>query len=157
MRSKVTDSTPMIVKDTVRENTTRTSNYSIKNRGAGTMSMTIGTDLVSIDRFLEFAQDITHPVLKKMFTQNELDYCFAKETAEPHLAVRFAGKEAVIKALYSRGIEEVWYTDIEILNEQNGVPVVMLKKEPFKDLKLEISLAHCEDKALAFVVIIGED
>lgn len=119
--------------------------------------MTIGTDIVSIHRFHEFAQDTNHPVLKKIFTQNELDYCFAKDAVEPHLAARFAGKEATIKALYSRGISDVWYTDIEILNRHDGVPFVKLKKEMYKDLKLEISLAHCEDKALAFVVILGDD
>jgi len=121
------------------------------------MTITIGADIVSIDRFNEFSHDINHPSLKKIFTQSELNYCFAKETAEPHLAVRFAGKEATIKALYSQGIENIWYTDIEIVNEQNGVPNVTLKKETFKDLKLKISLAHCEDKALAFVIVFGDD
>jgi len=119
--------------------------------------MTVGTDIVSIQRFQEFAHSIDHPTLKKIFTRNELDYCFSKGAAEPHLAVRFAGKEATIKALYSRGIQDVWYTDIEILNKQNGVPVVKLKKEIYKNLRFEISLAHCEEKAIAFVVILGDD
>ncbi len=119
--------------------------------------MTIGADIVSIQRFLEFAHDINHPALKKIFTQGELDYCFSKDAVEPHLAARFAGKEAMIKALYSRGIQDVWYADIEILNKQNGVRVARLKKDMYKNLKLEISLAHCEDKATAFVVILGEN
>lgn len=121
------------------------------------MGMTIGVDIVSIHRFDEFTRDITNPALKKMFTQNELDYCFAKDAAEPHLAVRFAGKEATIKALYSRGISDVWYTDIEILNKKNGVPYVKIKKEILKEIELKISIAHCEDKAIAFVVILGDD
>jgi len=121
------------------------------------MNITIGTDIVSIDRFFEFSHDINHPTLKKMFSQRELDYCFAKESAEPHLAVRFAGKEATIKALHSRGIEDIWFTDIEILNGQNGVPNVILKKEILNDLKFKISLTHCEDKALAFVIVLGDD
>ncbi len=121
------------------------------------MRMTIGTDIVSIHRFNEFAHDINHPALKKIFTKDELDYCFSKDAAEPHLAARFAGKEAMIKALYARNIQDVWYTDIEILNKPNGVPVVELKKDTYNNLKLEISLAHCEDKAIAFVVILGEN
>ncbi len=119
--------------------------------------MTVGTDIVSIHRFQEFASDIGHPTLKKIFTQAELDYCFSKDAVEPHLAARFAGKEATIKALCSRNIRDVWYTDIEITNRQNGAPIVMLKESKYKNLELEISLAHCEDKATAFVVIIGDD
>ncbi|HOB43277.1 MAG TPA: holo-ACP synthase [Bacillota bacterium] len=121
------------------------------------MRMTVGTDIVGIRRFQEFTHDINHPTLRKIFTQAELDYCFSKDAVEPHLAARFAGKEATIKALYSRNIQDVWYTDIEISNKQNGVPVVELKKEMNKDLRFEISLAHCEDKAIAFVVILGDD
>jgi holo-[acyl-carrier protein] synthase len=119
--------------------------------------MTVGTDIVSIHRFQEFAHDIYHPALEKIFTRDELDYCFSKDAVEPHLAARFAGKEATIKALYSRDIQDVWYTDIEILNKPNGVPVAKLKKDTYKNLKIEISLAHCEDKATAFVVILGDN
>lgn len=119
--------------------------------------VTVGTDIVCIDRFQEFARDIDSQAIKKIFTQNELDYCFSKDVVEPHLAARFAGKEAIIKALYSRDIQDVWYTDIEILNKKNGVPVAELKKGAYKNLRVEISLAHCEDKATAFVVIIGDD
>lgn len=121
------------------------------------MRLTIGTDIVSIHRFQEFASDIDHPTLKKIFTRTELDYCFSKGSVEPHLAVRFAGKEATIKALCSRNIQDVWYTDIEITNRQNGAPIVRLKEGKYKNLELEISLAHCEDKATAFVVITGDD
>ena len=121
------------------------------------MRITIGTDIVSIQRFCELSQDINNPTLKRMFTQNELNYCFSKDAVEPHLAARFAGKEAMIKALYARSIQDVWYTDIEILNKPNGVPIAELKKDTYKNLKLEISLAHCEDKATAFVVILGDD
>lgn len=119
------------------------------------MNTTVGTDIVSIFRFDEFGDNINHPTLRKIFTQQELDYCFSKEAPEPHLAARFAGKEAVIKALYSRNIIGVWYTEIEIVNNLVGVPIVTLTKK--LNLTIEISLAHCEDKALAFVVIIGDD
>lgn len=120
------------------------------------MIITIGTDIVSIDRFKVFAQDLNHPILKKLFTQSELDYCFSKDHAKSHLAVRFAGKEAVIKALYSRNIEDVRYKDIEIKIKQNGVPFINIK-EKYDKLKFEISLSHCEDKALAFVIVQGDD
>jgi holo-[acyl-carrier protein] synthase len=119
------------------------------------MHITVGTDIIDIHRFIEFADDCRHPTLRRIFTQQELDYCFSKEVPESHLAARFAGKEAVMKALYSRHVTDVWYTEIEIVNDPVGVPVVNLTKK--KDFAVEISLAHCEDKALAFVVVIGVD
>jgi holo-[acyl-carrier protein] synthase len=121
------------------------------------MQITIGTDIVTISRFKEFAQDRYHPALRKIFTPAELDYCFSKENAEAHLAARFAGKEAIIKALNSRNIDTVWYTDIEITNNDKGVPFVMIKKEISGSLELKISLAHCEDKAIAYALITGDD
>jgi holo-[acyl-carrier protein] synthase len=121
------------------------------------MQISIGTDIVSISRFREFARDRFHPALRKMFTPAELDYCFSKDDVEVHLAARFAGKEAIIKALYSRNIDRVWYTDIEITNNDKGVPSVRIKKETFSSLKLLISLAHCEDMATAYALIIGDD
>jgi len=119
------------------------------------VTLTTGTDIVSIKRFIECAQNIEHPTLKKVYTQHELDYCFSKSRPESHLAVRFAGKEAVIKALYSRGIRDLKYTEVEIINKEDGVPFVNLDK--YKNLNVEISLSHCEDKALAFVIIWGDD
>jgi holo-[acyl-carrier protein] synthase len=121
------------------------------------MQISIGTDIVTISRFAEFARDRFHTVLRKIFTPAELDYCFSKEDAEVHLAARFAGKEAIIKALNSRNIDTVWYTDIEITNNVQGIPSVMIKKEPLSSLELKISLAHCEDKAIAYALIIGDD
>ena len=119
------------------------------------MQISIGTDIVSISRFREFARDRFHPALRKMFTPAELDYCFSKNDVEVHLAARFAGKEAIIKALNSRNIYSVWYTDIEITNNENGVPSAMIKKETPGSLELKISLAHCEDKATAYALIMG--
>jgi holo-[acyl-carrier protein] synthase len=119
------------------------------------MRVTIGTDIINISRFEEFAEDRDHPTLRRIFTQQELDYCFSKETPEPHLAARFAGKEAVMKALYSRDITDIWYNEIEIVNNPVGAPIVILPKNIYYEVA--ISLSHCEDKALAFVVVVGDD
>jgi len=61
----------------------------------------IGVDIEDVNRFTKLGGN--KAFLKKVFTQNELDYCFSKKVAAPHLAVRYAGKEAVVKALYNMG------------------------------------------------------
>jgi len=95
-------------------------------------------------------------LLNKIFTKNEIDYCFSKKNAAPHLAARYAGKEAVVKALNSMDEVNIDYKGIEILNNEKGVPVVKLNNKNIGDFQVKISLSHCEDKALAFVTITGE-
>ena len=94
--------------------------------------------------------------LKRNFTPTELDYCLSKEAPAPHLAARFAGKEAVIKALSSLNITKIWYSDIEILNNNYGVPYVKINTDKAEKLLIKISLSHSPDLVLAFCIIIQE-
>ncbi len=116
--------------------------------------MEIGVDIEDIGRFakLDFKND--RAFFEKIFTEKEIEYCVSKANPCRHFAARFAGKEAVIKALQMKGVE---YKDIEILNDLKGVPRVRvnLKNGGGKINKcLRISLSHCKDKAIAFVVLI---
>lgn len=113
----------------------------------------IGVDIESINRFagLEHPQD--SPFLKKIFTQQELEYCYSKKTPAPHLTARFAGKEAIIKALCNMDRPKSNYRDIEIVNDRSGAPVVRIGKTGFQDLQIKLSLSHCEDKAIAFAIV----
>lgn len=116
----------------------------IKNHG-------IGVDIENIDRFNKFKYIGDKSLLMKIFTENELEYCFSKESAAPHLAVRYTGKEAIIKALNSIG-KNVKFNEIEIYNNEIGVPMVRIDK--FNNLKIYLSLSHCEDKAIAFATVV---
>ena len=73
----------------------------------------------------------------------------------PHFAVRFAAKEAAVKALGTGINKGVSWLDIEILNDPKGRPLLSLS-ENLKDLAGEatfhLSLSHCRDYATAFVV-----
>jgi len=116
----------------------------------------IGTDIVEIKRFENLTDDIFSAFLAKNFTQNELDYCLSKKAPAPHLAARFAGKEAVIKALYSLNIIHLFYPSIEILNDDLGVPYVRINTDKTENLVIKISLSHSAEMALAFCIIILE-
>lgn len=113
----------------------------------------IGVDIDSIDRFAGLKRTQDSSFLNKVFTQKELEYCYSKRTPAPHLAARFAGKEAVIKALHSLGRPRSNYVDIEITNSEEGVPEVKLMKPGFDDLQIKLSLSHCADKAIAFAIV----
>ena len=108
----------------------------------------IGVDIESILRFKNLKRDKSRHFLEKIFTEDELNYCFSKKPPSPHLAVRFAAKEAVVKAVSSFRKEIPALNEIEISNNTRGFPMATLK-----GYKIKISLSHCEDKAIAFVVV----
>jgi len=112
----------------------------------------IGTDIEDIERFRLTNKD-HKTLLAKIFTEKELEYCFSKKPAAPHLAARYTGKEAIIKALNSISIgKNLQFNEIEIYNNEIGVPIVNINK--FKNLEIYLSLSHCKDKAIAFVIIV---
>ena len=49
------------------------------------------------------------------------------------------------------------YNNIEILNDKQRIPrVKLLGNIKIKDIKIELSLSHCQDKAIAFVILFNE-
>ena len=117
----------------------------------------IGTDITEIDRIKKAIEHWGDRFLNRVYTERELSHYRDKY---PSLAARFAAKEAVFKALDMRAIGISWQ-DIEILNEQGGKPYVTLYRNALKHStrlgikRLNISIAHSQDNAIAFV--IGED
>lgn len=114
----------------------------------------IGTDIESIDRFRKLDYIINNSFLSKIFTENELEYCFSKKKTASHLAARYVGKEAIVKALSSIGKVNLNYKEIEILNSENGVPRVRINNINFHNLLIYLSLSHCKDKAIAFAIVM---
>lgn len=113
----------------------------------------IGTDIESISRFI----DLDKSFLKKIFTKNEIEYCSSKQNISSCLAARYAGKEAIFKALSSIGISNMNYKQIEILKNANGIPKVRINNIDFKNLVIYLSLSHCNDKAISFAIVMEAD
>ena len=113
----------------------------------------IGVDIETIERFEGEAMARNRSFLNKIYTEAEIEYSFSKKSPSQHLAARYAAKEAVIKACSSIGIQIVNYKEIEILNNEQGVPLVRTYNEKINALDIKVSLSHCTDKAIAFVLI----
>jgi holo-[acyl-carrier protein] synthase len=109
----------------------------------------IGVDIEGIARFRKLDRKRHSAFFSKVFTHKELDYCFSKPDAAQHLAARFAGKEAVIKALSGLGKKHPGHAKIEIARRKDGAPSVRL---PLKGVRVAISLSHARDAAIAFAV-----
>ncbi len=116
------------------------------------MRFGIGVDIEDVSRFEEIRTN--HHFLKKVFTQNEISYCNSKGNPFPHFAVRFAGKEAVRKAFFHLN-KNVFFQEIEILNNENGTPYINILKDGFNDrFDIKISLSHSKENALAFAMAV---
>ena len=124
------------------------------------MKISCGTDIIEVERIKKAVENLGDKFLKEVYTQKEIEYCESKNiTKFEHFAARFAGKEAVFKAvsnMLSNKYELTW-TDIEILNDKEGRPFVKLNKEKIKNVKIDISLSHLKEYALANCIAINEE
>lgn len=114
----------------------------------------VGVDLVEIARIAAVLE--RHPVrfLEKVYTPAEVAYCRGRVS---ELAVRFAAKEAVSKAL-GTGLRGIYFREMEIYNDRRGKPLVRLHGAAARRAGelgiacLEVSLSHTDDLAIAQVV-----
>lgn len=113
----------------------------------------IGVDIENIERFRELTIKNDSRFLNKIYNKNELKYCFSKKNPAPYLAARFAGKEAVIKAMSGISNKKFSVKDVTITNLAKGAPVVKIPNTLDGDARVYLSLSHCQDKAVAFAVI----
>lgn len=120
----------------------------------------VGTDIIEIKRIEKALK--TNPRFKeKLFTESERLYFNKIHNREESIAGSFAAKEAVSKAL-GTGFRAFEMKDIEIKRNELGKPYVELQgvaKQLGEKLGLEhiqLSISHCKEYAVAFVVIEGK-
>ena len=122
----------------------------------------LGVDIVEIDRMrLALTR---HPRMReRIFSEAERAYCDKRNKPEIHYAMRFAAKEAVLKALgtgFSNGIR---FTDVEVLRDGRGRPVPKLSGRAAEYaaeagvLELHLSLSFTHSNAVASAVAITDD
>lgn len=113
-----------------------------------------GIDLIEISRIAAVRKRHGERFLHRVFTAREIEL-YGDKTAS--LAARWAAKEAVSKAL-GCGIGDIAWTEIEVLNDEQGMPQLTLSghaAQKAKDLGLTewaLSLSHTREHAIAVVV-----
>jgi len=112
----------------------------------------VGIDMEKISRF----ENWTEEGFKRIFTENEIEYCNQFENNLEHFCGFFCVKEAFVKALDDTAIH---YSQIEVLHNENGKPYINMShyihsilREHFKS-RVEISISHCKDYATAVVIV----
>ena len=118
-----------------------------------------GIDIVKTERIREAIERGGDKFLERVFTQDEICYAYKKRNPYLSLSVRFAAKEAFIKALSHD--QYIPLIDIEVRNQDNGRPMLKLHGKAGEFLKqkeiqaIHLSLSHEKDYGVACVVIEG--
>ena len=127
--------------------------------------MIIGTgiDIVEVYRIRAAVEKHGKNFIARIFTPREIAYSNSRRFSYQHLAGRFAVKEACLKALGSARRWPIQWTQIEILNDEWGRPVVEFHDDALK-LKNKrrvseviVSLSHSKNYAVANAILMGRD
>src|SRR5919112_522836 len=87
----------------------------------------IGIDLIEIEKIAVSIGSESY--LRKVFTEAEIKECRSVSNSTERFAGKFAAKEAFMKAI-SKGIRQgVWFTQIEVLNEESGAPYIRVNSD----------------------------
>ncbi|BAE81310.1 holo-acyl-carrier protein synthase [Chlamydia felis Fe/C-56] len=116
----------------------------------------IGTDIIEIARIRKAIETHNQRMLNKIFTKKEQEYCLRLTNPYPSFAARFAGKEAVAKALGTGIGKVIGWKDIEILTSPKQ-PKVHLPPRVYKELgisKVLLSISHSREYATAMAVAL---
>ncbi len=121
-----------------------------------------GIDLESIQKIKEELDSPNKRWVEQFCSDDERAQADAAPVHYRYYAGRFAGKEAVVKALGTGFAGDITWRGIEILRRENGAPYVRLSDEVMalaEGLGITdwfISISYAEGMALASAIAIGE-
>lgn len=119
----------------------------------------VGVDVIGVDRMTRLVTD-NPQIVEELFTSTELAYCLGKRRCHEHMAVRFAAKEAVLKSFGTGLGRRMRWTDVEVVRDYRGRPIVRLHGEvaTWADRRgladLDVSLAHSAGVAVAHALSV---
>ena len=120
----------------------------------------IGSEIVECLRIGRMIEQHGELFLSRVYTEREVRYCQARKRAVEHFAGRWAAKEAILKCLGSGWRKGLCWTDMEIRNDANGKPVVLLcgaAKESAQQLRISdilLTISHCRAYATASAIAV---
>ena len=120
----------------------------------------IGIDIVDIERFKNIMDEKGEKFAEKVFTREELEYFSGKKIKYIHMAGKFAAKEAVKKALPNGAEIGLNWSEIEILNQEDGKPYARLhgraKKvaEECNIRQVIVSVSHTKGMAVSNALVV---
>ena len=119
-----------------------------------------GIDLVDFGRIEEMLEKHPERFLKRVYTQTEQADADKHVRRVEKLAGRFAAKEAVMKLIGTGWRDGIAWTDIEVVNNPLGQPIVNItgKVKELADEKgieqITLSITHTSNFAIASAVAL---
>ena len=123
------------------------------------MIVGLGTDIIDVHRIRELWEDHPDGLKRRVFTDLEFQYCSSKAHPEEHLAARFAVKEAALKAFGTGWAKGLGFSDIEVVNNEDGKPSLILHGEAKATAQkmnvtdIHVSYSHTPQSATATVIL----
>jgi holo-[acyl-carrier protein] synthase len=119
----------------------------------------IGIDIVSIPRIERMLERWGPFFTQRVYTPGEIAFCEGRSNPGQHFALRWAVKEAMLKALGLGLRSGIKWTDIEVANDRFGKPSLTVHNQA-KDFLTErsiktafVSISHEKDYGIAQVVL----
>ncbi len=132
----------------------------MRERSGGDVIGGLGVDIVEIGR-MKAALGRRPRMKERLFSAEERAYCESRTKPEIHYAMRFAAKEAVLKAL-GTGFAGMRFTDVEVARDERGRPIPRLSgraaeyAEECGVVEMHLSLSFTHTTAVASAVAITE-
>jgi len=125
------------------------------------LNMVVGTgiDIVNINRIEHLMARWGNLFLGRVFTEKEIVWCQQRTRPPECFAIRFAAKEAFLKAIGWGLRNGIQWTDIEIENDSMGKPSFSFHrkaKEVLENLQIQkalLTLSHDRPYAVAHVLL----
>jgi len=121
-----------------------------------------GVDLVDNERIERICRQHPDRFLDRILTLAERAYCERRKNPIPHIAGRFAAKEAILKVLGTGWRGQIAWRDIEISNDPSGRPHVSLAghtQEIARRLgisRILLSITHTDGQAMASAIGVSD-
>ena len=121
----------------------------------------IGLDATDLPRVADMVQRYGDRFLQRVFTEAEIAYCTRRRDPVPHLAGRFAVKEAAMKALGTGHAHGVLWKDIEVIRG-GGPPQLRLhggaarRADSMHVRRSLVTITHAQTVAIAQVMLLGD-
>ena len=123
------------------------------------MIVSIGIDIIEVARIREVLLR-TPRFLERVYTDRERAYCESRGVvAAQHYAVRFAAKEAALKALQTGWRGGISWQDVEISSRESGAPYLIFTGQllevfnKFGATQTHLSMSHTSQHAIAQVIL----
>jgi holo-[acyl-carrier protein] synthase len=120
----------------------------------------LGMDATEIERIAASVDRYGERFLSRVFTEGELEYCMRRRYPAPHLAGRFAAKEAGMKAIGTGHAFGVLWRDLEVVRH-GGPPQLQFHNAAARHFerlgasRALLTITHTDTLALAHVILIG--